>query len=78
MQIDRQSLNRLLALNDRQLSHVIGKIAASSGLDLSNFNIDPKDIKNVRAALTSATDEDLRSIAEQYEASKKRGGGERR
>ena len=77
MQIDRQSLDKLLSLNDRQLSLVINKIAASSGLDLSSFNIDPKDIKNVRQALTSATDEDLRRITEQYEASRKNGGGRR-
>ena len=74
MQIDRQSLDKLLALNDRQLSLVINKIAASSGLDLSSFNIDPKDIENVRRALKGATDDDLRRVAEQYEASKRRGG----
>ena len=78
MQIDRQSLNKLLALNDRQLSMMIGKIASSSGVDLTSFNIDPKDIKRVREALSSATDDDLRAIAEQYEASKRRGGGERK
>jgi len=75
MQIDRQSLDKLLMLNDRQLSLVINKIAAGSGIDLSSFNIDPKDIENVRRALRGATDEDLKRVAEQYEASRKHGGG---
>ena len=77
MQIDRKSLEKLLAMNDRQLSSVIHKIAGESGIDLSTFNVNPEDIAGVRRALSSATDEDLVRVAEQYEQIKKNGGKKR-
>ena len=77
MQIDRKSLEKLLAMNDRQLSNVIHKIDGESGVDLSTFNVNPEDIAGVRRALSSATDEDLVRVAEQYEEIKKNGGKKR-
>ena len=73
MQLDRDALNKVLTLNDRQLKALIGRLAAESGIDPAEFNIDPSSIESIRAALRSATDEDLRRITEQYEAHK-RGG----
>ena len=78
MQIDRKSIERLLTLNDRQLGIVITKLLAESGIDPSSFNIDPKDIASVRRALSGASDEELRRVAQQYEDYKKRGGGSAR
>ncbi len=74
MQFDRQSLERLLSLNDRQLALVITKLAAQNGIDISSFNIDPRDIASVRRALSSASDADLMRVKEQYEDFKKNGG----
>ena len=74
MQIDRKQLERLLNLNDRQLEHVIKKLAAESGIDPSVLNINPNDISSVRRALSGATDEDIRMITKQYEDFKKNGG----
>ena len=74
MQLDKQALDRLLSMNDRQLSYMINKVAAENGIDLSSFNMDPKDIASVRAALRGATDEDLRRVSEQYEDFKRNGG----
>ena len=71
MQIDRASLQKLLAMNDRQLMTVISRLAASSGMDPATLGIDPKDIASIRQALGSATDEDLKRIAEQYEANRR-------
>lgn len=68
MQIDRQALERLLSMNDKQLKSVINRLAAQSGINPSDFNIDPKSIESIRQALSSASDEDLKRIAEQYEA----------
>ncbi len=73
MQIDRQSLEKLLTLNDRQLIAVINKLAADSGIDLAAFGISQGDVKNIRHALSSATDEDLMRAAELYEEKKRRG-----
>jgi hypothetical protein len=72
MQINREDLDRLLSLNDRQLKTMVSRIIAQSGIDPAQFNIDPDSIRSIRAALSSASDEDLPRIAEQY--TKKRNG----
>ena len=77
MQIDRKALNGLLSLNDRQLLALINRLAGESGIDPSQFNIDPKDVSSIRSAISGATDEELQSIVDQYEAGIKRGGGRR-
>ena len=74
MQIDRNALEQLLSLNDRQLKHIIQRLAAESGIDPAEFNIDPKSIESIRSALRSASDEDLRRVAEQYEANQAKRG----
>ena len=70
MQIDRKALEQLLAMNDRQLKAFIQHLAKSSGIDPEEFNIDPSSIESIRRALSSASDEDLQRIAEQYEANR--------
>ena len=72
MQIDRNALEKLLSLNDRQLKLVINKLAAESGIDLSGFNIDAKDIDSIRKGLSSATDSDIARVAEMYEQNRKK------
>jgi hypothetical protein len=72
MQIDREALNKLLTLNDRQLKLVITRLAAEGGIDPAEFNINTRDIESIRNALTSATDSDLARIAEMYEKNRKK------
>ena len=72
MQINRENLDKLLSMNDRQLKMVIQHIAAQSGIDPKEFNINTGSIESIRTALSTATDEDLKRIAEQYEKNKKR------
>lgn len=72
MQIDRNALEKLLSLNDRQLKLVINKLAAESGIDLSGFNIDSRDIDSIRRGLSSATDSDIQRVAEMYEENRKK------
>ena len=74
MQIDRSAIDRLLRLNDSQLKLIINRLAAQSGIDPAQFNMDPRSIESIRQALGSATDDDLRRIAEQYEANKNKRG----
>ena len=71
MEINRDSINRLLSLNDRQLKSIIQNLARESGIDPSQFNIDTGSISSIRQALSGASDDDLRRVAEQYEANKK-------
>lgn len=73
MQIDRNALQKLLALNDKQLETVVRKLATDYGLDLSRLNISTDNLKNLRTALQNATDEDLKAIGEQF----KNGRGKR-
>ena len=72
MQIDRNALEKLLSLNDRQLKTVINKLAAENGIDLSGFNIDAKDISSIRKGLSSATDSDIERVAQMYEQNRKK------
>ena len=74
MQLDREALDKLLTLNDRQLMLIIQRLAAQSGIDPAEFNIDPKSIESIRSALSSASDEDLKRVAEQYEANRRKRG----
>ena len=77
MQIDRKALEGLLTLNDKQLMMIINRLVTQSGIDPSQFNIDPKDIASIRTALSSATDDQLDDIVKQYEANKQTRGGKR-
>lgn len=74
MQIDRASLEKLLAMNDRQLMAVVNRLAVGSGIDPAALGINPRDIQSIRQALQTATDEDLQNIAAQYEANRKKKG----
>ena len=72
MQINRENLDKLLSMNDRQLKMMIQHLVAQSGINPSEFNIDTNSIESIRRVLGSASDDDLRRIAEQYESNKKR------
>ena len=71
MEIKRENIDKLLSLNDWQLKMIIQKIAAESGIDPAQFNIDTNSIDSIRKVLTNATDEELRQVAEQYEQNMK-------
>ena len=65
MQLDHKTLQKMLSLSDEQLTSVNRSLAENSGLDLSGFHISPDDVNSIRAALSGATDEDLRRASEQ-------------
>ena len=66
MQIDRNALEGLLSLNDRQLLSVINRLATESGIDPSQFNIDVSSVASIRQAISGASDEELKSIVDQF------------
>ena len=72
MQINRDGLEKLLAMNDLQLKMIISRLVAESGIDPAQFNMDTGSIESIRRVLGSASDDELRRIAEQYEKSNKR------
>ncbi len=72
MQIDKNTLNMLLTLNDAQLVNIIKTISEKSGLDLSSFNITTNDVKSIRHALETASEEDIRKAQESINKFKKK------
>ena len=72
MQLDKNTLNMLLALNDAQLVNIIRTISEKSGLDLSSFNITAGDVKGIRHALENATDEDIKRAQESINSFKRK------
>ncbi|MBQ7379060.1 MAG: hypothetical protein IJW70_05200 [Clostridia bacterium] len=75
MTLDRNAVDRLLALNDKQLALVIKKLTAEAGIDPAALQINASNIAAVRAALSMATDEDLKRAAEQLANMQKGGQG---
>ena len=73
MILDRNALNRLLSLNDKQLKAVLERLAAESGLDLSALNVSPDDIASVMSALSGATDRDMEEAARKLSEKKREG-----
>ena len=74
MTLDRNAVNKLLALNDRQLTLVIQKLMRETGLDPATVPIDTTNIAALRAALSMATDADLEKAAQQLSRMQKDGG----
>lgn len=72
MQLDKNTLNMLLSLNDTQLVNIIKTISEKSGLDLSSFNISSNDVQSIRYALENASDEDIKRAQESINNYKKR------
>lgn len=65
MKLDKNAVERLLALNDDQLRQLLLRLAGDNGIDLSGMTIRANDIAGVRQALRMATDEDVAKAAEQ-------------
>ena len=74
MTLDRNAVEKLLALNDRQLALVIKKLMAEAGLDPAMVQLTPSGIAALRTALSMATDEDLKHAGEQLAKLQKNGG----
>ncbi len=66
MQIDRNALNRILGMNDEQLSALITQIAKETGIDPAALGLNPQNIAGVRAALSGATESDIQKLDALY------------
>lgn len=66
MQLDRNSLDRLLRLNDDQLRGVLGKLLVEYGVDVSRVPLQQMDMKALRAVLAAATDEDITRFLQSF------------
>lgn len=73
MTLDKKAVEKLLALNDKQLELVIKKLTAEAGIDPAALQINASNMAALRAALSMATDEDLKRATEQL-AKMQKGG----
>lgn len=64
MMFDKKALNMLMSLDDEHLCMLIKKLAADSGVDISNVNISQKELRGIRSALSMATDSDIERAGE--------------
>ena len=68
MQIDQKTLQHLLSLDDRKLSMLLQRVAQESGVSPDALGARPDDIASIRAALGSATEEDLKRLNALFDA----------
>lgn len=59
MNIDKNLLDKLAAMDDDSLAASIRAIAAASGIDLAGVSFDKSRLDALRTAMRGATDEDL-------------------
>lgn len=77
MQIDQKMLNRILSMNDQQLTNLIGQIAAEIGVPPESIGLDPNNLQSIRDNLSHASRQDLEqlnSIYNEYRQSSRRKG----
>ncbi len=68
MQLDRKSLDTLIALDDAQLKFVISRLAVNAGIDIGHFDLNTNDAKKIREVLANLTDADIALAQSQIDA----------
>ena len=68
MQLDRKSIDTLIALDDAQLKFVISKLAVSAGVDIGQFNLNTSDAQKLRRVLSELSDADIALAQSQIDA----------
>ena len=66
MQIDQKMLNRILSMNDQQLSNLIQQIATEIGVPPETIGLDTKNIQSIRENLSHASQQDLDQLNSIY------------
>ncbi len=70
MELNRDTLERLMAMSDRQLKFILSHILAEAGIDIGQGLTDA-DIVTLRRAAANVTDAELLRIGEIIEALRK-------
>ena len=71
MQLDRNAIAVLLALDDAQLKFIINNAAVSMGIDTEYFGLKGQDVSIIRKRLSELTEADLALAQSQLESGKK-------
>lgn len=59
MQLDKKTLDRILALNDDQLRLLLGRLLSEHGIPTASIPLAQMDVGKLREVLRQATDEDI-------------------
>ena len=70
MNLDQNSIQRLLSLNDAQLRLVLKKLAAENGIDLSGFSLGAAELAQLRTMLSMATPEQVQQLLTRFSGGK--------
>ena len=62
MNPDRNTVNKLLSLNDSELEAMIRKICAENGIDSKSLGLGPESIGMLRAVLSNANEKDIQNF----------------
>lgn len=74
MTLDKRSVELLLKLDDAKFAMIIKKMMSDAGIDPSTLKLGEKEISGIRAALSSATDNDIAralELIQNYKSGKK-------
>lgn len=71
MNFDKNSVAKLLKLNDEELSNVIREIAKEAGVGGDNFTVGKSDLAKIRTFLTFASDEQIATLLKQFGGQKR-------
>jgi hypothetical protein len=66
MNLDQNSIKRLVSLNDKQLRQVLQKLAADYGVDLSAFPLGEQELARIRSVLSVANPQDIQQFLNQF------------
>lgn len=71
MNFDKNSVAKLLKLNDEELSKVILEIAKEAGVGGESFTVSKSDLAKIRTFLTFASDEQIATLLKQFGGQKR-------
>ena len=72
MNLDQNSVRKLLALNDTQLRMVLRKLAADYGVDLSDFPLGADELAQIRGLLSVADPQQIEQMLARFPQVKER------
>ena len=72
MNLDQNSVRKLLALNDTQFRMVLRKLVADYGVDLSEFPLGADELAQIRSLLSVADPQQIEQMLAQFPQVKER------
>ncbi len=75
MELNRNAIAMLLALDDTQLKFIINRLAVNMGIDTEYFGLKQQDVSVIRRRLSELTDADIAEAKRQMDAKNRGSNG---